>query len=88
MIDLRRWTTVAVALQMAWAAPAGSAVRSPNASDGLLTIASDGFAWIAGLHAGAAAAEPQTWILLLGGFGLIGSTLRRRNRALERRQLV
>jgi hypothetical protein len=34
------------------------------------------------------APEPETWMLLLGGFGLIGSTLRRRNRALDRHQLV
>lgn len=33
-------------------------------------------------HVASAAPEPATWALLIGGFGLVGATLRRRNGAL------
>lgn len=40
--------------------------------------ASSGFDFRRGIVAAAGVPEPQAWAMLLGGFGLIGATARRR----------
>jgi len=70
------------------AVPAAAGTLSAGEPGILLSIATYGLEWMAEANALLATSEPETWMMLLGGIGLIGSTLRRRNRAFDRRQLV
>ncbi len=87
MHELRR-TLIMLAAALAAVTPAAAGPLSMGDSEALSAIATYGLEWIAEANAGLAASGPETWMTLLGGIGLIGTTLRRRNRAFDRRQLV
>lgn len=87
MGDFRRVAVIAVTV-MLLAVPVAAGAPSSLGGEALYAIASGSLKWVAEANMGLAASEPETWMMLLGGFGLIGSTLRRRNRGSDRRQLV
>ncbi|MBP8234752.1 MAG: hypothetical protein KAY22_20880 [Rhizorhabdus sp.] len=87
MHELRR-SLIMLAAALAAVTPAAAGPLSMGDREAFFAIATYGLERVAEANAGFAASGPETRMMLLGGIGLVLTTLRRRNRAFDRRQLV